>query len=171
MRQFRNSGWSHYDKVQAILPNAGAKGGHAFSGLNSTVPPLTDGGIEETADGSDNVAGGSGSGGGIGGGGSSSMTVDIGSTPMSTQSSKRKVSAISVNNITPAFQSSFSPPLPVPYPAERNPSNQRLRFGHPLLRPHSNLNKAQKLLPSWACKGQSIGSLTCCTSCRTRIQR
>ena len=69
MKPFRNSGWPYYDKVQAILPNASARGSHAFSALGSIHDTMADEGIDETASRLGNVA--SGSGGGVG-----SMDVD-----------------------------------------------------------------------------------------------
>ena len=58
MKPFRNSGWLYYDKFQTILPNASARGSHAFSASTSTFiePTLGDEGTNEPGDGSGNVA-------------------------------------------------------------------------------------------------------------------
>jgi hypothetical protein len=58
MKVFRNTGWAYYDQVQAILPNVGVRGRHAFSPLSA--PPVVGGDFEEIGgDGSGNVASGS----------------------------------------------------------------------------------------------------------------
>jgi hypothetical protein len=85
----------YYDKVQAILSNAGY---HAFSTLDSTQQPVIDDDIEETGDSSGNA----GSDGGVG-----QMNVDsdeatsMGSVAVS--GNKRKFSALSTSDdlITP----------------------------------------------------------------------
>jgi hypothetical protein len=87
MKAFRNDGWLYYDKVQAILPDAGS---HAFSTLNSTQRPELDDGIEETGNGSGNVGSG---GGGI-------LNVDEATSVGSTAvlGNKRKFSALSTSD-------------------------------------------------------------------------
>lgn len=58
MKPFRNSGWLYYDKFQTILPNASARGSHAFSASTSASmePTLGDEGTDEPGDGLGNVA-------------------------------------------------------------------------------------------------------------------
>jgi hypothetical protein len=91
MKPFRNNGWAYYDRIQSILPNAGARGRHAFSATQSERPPLDDEGSEEG--GKEEVSGAVASGGkGIEG-----MDVD-GETigERSASGSKRKLSALGV---------------------------------------------------------------------------
>jgi hypothetical protein len=53
LKAFHN--WLYYDKVQAILSNAG---NHAFFTLDPTQQPVIDRDIEETSDSSGNVSSG-----------------------------------------------------------------------------------------------------------------
>lgn len=39
MRSFRNHGWEHYDKVQAIIPGNRARGSHAYRATTASHPP------------------------------------------------------------------------------------------------------------------------------------
>ena len=58
MKVFQNTGWAYYDQVQAILPNVGVGGHHAFSPLSAL--PVVGSDFEEIGgDGSGNVASGS----------------------------------------------------------------------------------------------------------------
>jgi len=56
MKSFRNTGWEHFDKFQAIIPDGNARGGHAFSALNP-IRLSTSG--EDPEAGSSRMAGGS----------------------------------------------------------------------------------------------------------------
>lgn len=91
MKPYRNSGWAHYEKVQAILPNARARGCHAFSAKSSTMPSWGNEGIEETGTDMDNVSS-------SGGGGGGPMNVDNPAFSVSNQNGKRKVSALSIDD-------------------------------------------------------------------------
>jgi hypothetical protein len=96
MKQFRNSGWALYDKVQAILPNVGEKGTNAYSALSSNpAPSLIDNQADDTA-----AAGEADDLDNIGLGGIGRMNVDsvrLAPGPGSNQSrrsNKRKASAV-----------------------------------------------------------------------------
>ena len=38
MAQFRNKGWVYFDQFEEIIPNAKARGSHAFSLMNAAPP-------------------------------------------------------------------------------------------------------------------------------------
>ena len=88
MKPFRNVGWTYYNRLQIILPNATARGSYAFSASTSTQPISANlnEAVDETGDGLGNVTR------------SDPFNADeaplAASTPASTQSNKRRVSAL-----------------------------------------------------------------------------
>jgi len=42
MSPFRNAGWTYFEKMQDIMPNASARGGYAFSAMQTAPPPPFD---------------------------------------------------------------------------------------------------------------------------------
>jgi hypothetical protein len=124
MKPFRSTGWMYYDKVQEILPNAGARGRHAFSALSSTQFTIS-ADPEEADDGPVNVASGSH-------GGGRPMDVDgaiatAGSVASGSSGLKRKFSALWINNDLTGDGSanvSTSPTSPAENPPRMNASKR-----------------------------------------------
>ena len=86
MKPFRNVRWTYYNRLQIILPNATVRGSYAFSTSTFTQPISANEAVDETGDGLGNVTR------------SDPINADeaplAASTPASTQSNKRRVSAL-----------------------------------------------------------------------------
>src|ERR1700722_3165787 len=90
MSPFRNKGWTHFDKLLEIMPNTSARGAHAFSPMNTTIP----GQAEEDEDAGGDMSEAAGTSGANNGAKDNIMEVDQdieGSTLISAPSNKCKL--------------------------------------------------------------------------------